>query len=1092
MINLIRASLNNWHAVIVVVLTIVILGSMAIVGIPIDILPVNPSPAVQVLTFYSGMPASTVEKNLSNRMERWTGQAAGTIKQESRSIIGCSIVRNYYSDDTDPNGALTQVASLATVAAPYLPPGTLPPVILPFDPTTTTPVCLVALDSKKHPEQILTDTGRFEVRNMIMSQRGAIAPVVYGGKTRAILAYMNREKLQARNLSPLQLLNAIDNYNIFMPTGGVKFGGVNYALDSNSMYALVERMGEIPIKSEGNQTIFLKDVASTQDSNLIQASVVRVNGLRQVYIPVYRQKGTSTLDVVGNLREKLPEFKTRLTYDDIDLKLVMDQSVYVKQSIVSLVEEGILGAILCSLVILLFLGEWRMTMIAVLTIPVAVLFTVYGLNTTSNTINVMTLAGLALAIGPLVDTAIINLENIHRHLGFGVHPKEASLYGASEVALPALVATCCTLLVLAPLAFMPGMGKFLFRPMAWSVALAMVSALILSWTLVPTLCSLWLKSHGSKDNAHHGHGPDYSHRNPHENAPPRSWLGRAFVKWENLLNAGFAWYGLQLQKIVHRRGLVMIVTLLVLVGVLGIFGPRLRREFFPEVDGGAFEITVRGKSGTALEETEQRVAEVEKFVKEKVGKDLEIIISEIGVVADWSAAYTPNSGPMDAVVKVQLTPDRHHSAQEYAHLLREGFARSQAWSDLEFAFDTGGMIRGALNEGKSTPINIQITAKNLPRAYQIAQAIYREAQNVPGVVDCRIIQRLDYPQYIIDVDQAKASNLGLNQVEIMKNLVAALNSSIQFYKKNFWIDPISNNQYYVGVSYPEEEITSFDTLLDVPITSPTQKKSIPLRNVATLRRSNVATEVSHRNLQTTLDVTMGVHGRDLGRVSADVVRLIDKFGQRDGDRWKAYDPVVGENGQRTFLTGSSIRLSGEYGRMQETFYNLGVGLILASVLVYFLMVALFKSWLTPLVILSAVPVGLVGVVLMLYVTRTAINVQSLLGVIFMVGIVVSNTVLMVDFAQNLRRQEGLSPLEAILKSASVRVRPVVMTALAAFFALVPMALGLARGSEANAPLGRSVIGGLLAGLVTTLFVVPALYALVVKDDRKPHTPHPAP
>ncbi len=1079
--GLIRFSLGNWHAVVVLVLTLVILGGIAVTSIPVDILPANQSPAVQVLTFYSGMPAATVEKNISNRIERWTGQAAGTAKQESRSLLGCSVVRNYYRDDVDPNGALTQVASLASVAAPYLPPGTLPPVILPFDPTSTTPVCLVALDSKKQPESILTDTGRFEVRNMIMSQRGAVAPVVYGGKTRAVLAYMNREKMEARSLSPTDLIKSLEDYNVFFPAGGARFGGVDYALDSNSMYELVERMKEIPVKSQGDRTIFLGDVAEPKDTALMQTSVVRVNGLRQVYIPVYRQMGASTLDVVKSIKENLPDFQSRLTYDGIELKMVMDQSVYVRQSITSLAEEGILGAILCSLVILLFLGEWRMTIIAILTIPVAVLAAILGLSWTGNTINVMTLVGLSLAIGPLVDSAIIGLENTHRHLGFGVHPKEAAYHGASEVAMPVLVATCCTLLVLAPLALMPGLGKFLFRPMALAVTFSMLAAYLLSLTFVPALCSLWLRGHGPAVR----HGKDHQHRSEHSpiDAPPESWLARAFARWENFLNAGIAGYVALLQRIMTQRLLAVGGAVVLLVAVVLGLGTQLRREFFPEVDAGAFEIAVRAKSGTSIEETERRVAAVENVVREKIGDDLEILIAEIGVVADWSAAYTPNSGPMDAVLKVQLRDRRGKSAQEFAQILRAEFAGAAAWADLEFSFDTGGMIRGAMNEGKSTPLNLQVIARNVEKGYKVAQALLREAKKIDGVVDCRILQRNDYPQYVIEVDQAKASNLGLTQVEIMKNLVAAFSSSIQFNKKNFWIDPVSSNQYYVGVSYPLEEILSFETLLDVPITSAAQKRSIPLRNVATLRRMNVATEVTHRNLQVTIDVTMGVQGRDLGSVSDDLTRLVDRFGERKGETWKPYD-TESKAGERTFLTGGSIRLSGEYGRMQNTFRNLGIGLILASILVYFLMVALFQSWLTPLVILFAVPIGLVGVIAILFVTGTALNVQSLLGVIFMVGIVVSNTVLLIDFAQQLRKSEHLSPTEAIVKAASVRVRPVVMTALAAFFALLPMALGLARGSEANTPLGRAVVGGLVAGLITTLFVVPALYSLVVRDGKK--------
>src|SRR4051812_45595039 len=391
--GLIRASLNNHYAVTVFVLTIAVLGSLAALSIPVDILPAFTSPAVQVLTFYGGMPAESVEKDITNRMERWTGQAAGTARQESRSITGCSIVRNYYRDDIDPNGALTQVNSLASAAVPNLPPGTLPPVILPFDPTGTTPVCVVALDSKTQPESILYDTGRYEVRNMVMGVPGAVAPVVYGGKLRAVLAYMDRSRMQARNLSPQTLMNAIDNFNIFLPTGAARFGKFDYALESNSMYELVDRMGDIPVKAANGKTIFLRDVADPKDASLIQTNIVRVNGRRQVYIPVYRQMGTSTLSVVDGLTAGAPDMKAKITQPDIDLKVVMDQSVYVRHSISSLVEEGVLGAVLCSVVILLFLGEWRMTLIAVMTIPVAVLAALVCLYYTRNTLNIIKLAG---------------------------------------------------------------------------------------------------------------------------------------------------------------------------------------------------------------------------------------------------------------------------------------------------------------------------------------------------------------------------------------------------------------------------------------------------------------------------------------------------------------------------------------------------------------------------------------------------------------------------------------------------------------------------------------------------------------------------
>lgn len=1078
--GLINFSLGNPRAITVLVLTIVLLGALSLSQIPSDILPIYRNAAVQVLTFYGGMSATNVEKDITARMERWTGQAAGTARQESRSIIGASIIRNYYQDGVEPSAALTQVNSLSTAAIPNLPPGTLPPVVLPYDPTASTPVAIVALNSKTQDESTLYDTARYQVRNMIMASPGSNSPVVYGGKLRTVLAYLDRQKLQARNLSPVDVMNALDQYNVFLPAGDAKIGTSDYALDSNSLYELIDRMGDIPIKTDADKTVFLRDVARPEDASLIQTSIVRVDGRRQVYVPVYRQQGASTLAVVDSLRKNLPDMRDRLTTPDVNLSLVMDQSVYVRRAIESLTEEGVLGAILCSLVILIFLGEWRMTVIAVATIPIAVLGAIGCLYATGNTINVMTLAGLALAIGPMVDSAIICLENTHRHLGLGAAPKEAAFLGASEVAMPELIASLCTLLVLAPLAMMPGLGVYLFRPMFLAVAFAMGTAYLLSRSFVPSRCATWLKPHGHQGIESHTF--DDEHRNQKEKSPAKSLLTRLFERWEAILAKGIAGYGRILAIVMKRRVTVIAAAFATLIGVLIVFGAQLKREFFPEVDAGYFEMTVRAPSGTRIEVTEQKVSVVEQFIKDEIGEDLELVISELGLTPDWSAAFTQNSGPMDAVLKIQLKEHRHFSAQEYVGRVRRKIAADGRFADLEFAFDAGGMIRAAMNEGRSTPINIRITGKDLGQARRIADQLLREVKQIDGVVDARILQRLDYPQYMISVDRAKAAALGLNQVDVMRNVVASFNSSVQFNKRNFWIDPVSHNQYFVGVSYPEADITSLETLLDIPITSPTQKGTVPLRTIATLERSNVPSEIVHTNLQPTIELTLGVYGRDLGRVAEDVTSVVSQFGKpRPDGGWTPFDP---DEQQQKPLTGSRIVLSGEYQKMNQMFFNQAVGMILAVTLIYFLMVALFKSYVTPLVVLSAVPVGVTGVVLVLYFTGTALNVQSLLGVIFMVGIVVSNTVLLTDFAQNLSCEQGLSPTEAITRAADIRVRPIVMTALATFFALIPMSLGLSRGSEANVPLGRAVLGGLVAGLITTLFVVPAVYALLVRPAKQ--------
>jgi multidrug efflux pump subunit AcrB len=1135
--GLIRASLRNPHAVIVMSLTLLVLGGLSTTMIKVDILPVFNSPAVQALTFYGGMPAASVEKDITNRMERWTGQASGIKRQESRSIVGASIIRNYFQGDVDPNGALTQVNSLALAVVPNMPPGTLPPVVLPFDPTSTVPVSIVALNSQAGGptgrgwgESILYDVARYEVRNMIMGIPGAVAPVVFGGKLRAVMIYLDRTKLQARGLSPLDVMNAVEDFNLFMPTGDAKFGETDYALESNAMFDFVKRMGDAPLRTKHGNSAYVRDVATPKDAALIQTNIVRVNGRRQVYIPVFRQLGASTLSVVNAIKDQLSDMEARLTRSNINLKLVMDQSVYVRKSIESLVQEGVLGAVLCSLVILLFLGQWRMTAIAIMTLPISVMAAIACLYFAGQTINVMTLAGLTLAIGPMIDSAIICLENTHRHLDMGATPNEAAFLGASEVAMPELVSTLCTFLVLAPLVLTPGIGRFLFQPLAMAVAFAMICAYVLSRTLVPTCSAYWLKPH----QAHAAHdaevvgnhdpnaGGETFRINGNAHAPKRrNPIARAFDAIGRGIDRGIALYVRGLDGVLRHRVLTVAVAFsLLAVTLIGLW-PHMRREFFPEVDAGAFEMYVRAPSGTRIENTEARVKAVEEFLEATIDRasmprdafekkrkwheasrvaeakglpapaepefgleeesDLQLFISEIGVTPDWSAAYTPNAGPMDTVIKVQLGAERKHSAQEYVDRLRAELAANKHFSDLEFAFDAGGMIRGAMNEGKSTPINIRVTGKDRKIAHGIAVAIKNEVTKIKGVVDARVIQRLDYPEYKINVNRAKAADLGLNERDVMRNVVAACNSSIQFNKKNFWIDPVSHNQYFVGVSYPEQDIKSIETLLDIPLTSPKQDHPIPLRNVASIERTTVPTEVKHYNIQPTIELTMGVSGRDLGHVSDEVQALLARFGKDLGDStWAPYEL---NSQSKSPLRGYKIVLSGEYARMRDTFSSLAIGLTLASLLIYFLMVALDKSFLVPLTVMLVVPLCLAGILPMLYLTGSAVNVQSLLGFIFIVGIKVANTVLMTDYAQELRHHEGLTPTEAIRKAASLRVRPVTMTALAAFFAMIPAAMALEQGSEANAPLARAILGGLLAGEPATLFVLPALYSLIIRDSK---------
>lgn len=1038
--GLVKGALKNPYAVSVICLVIVVLGLVSAMTIPVDILPIFRAPAVQSMTFYSGMPAGVVEKNITNRLERWTGQASGTIQQESKSMVGVSVIRNFFSDETDPNSALTQVNSLAMSNLQYMPPGTLPPIVLPFDPSATMPIAILSVASPAHGEGELQDIARYELRNAVQSISGAVAPAVFGGKQRAVMAFVDRNKLETRGISPVEVSKSIANYNIMLPTGGARIGDIDYQIDSDSMYPSPEAMGSIPLTSQPGNSVYLRDVGHAEDAARIQTGLVRIDGRRQVYVPIYRQQGASTLSVVDGVKDALPTMKARVPAG-IDLKVIMDQSIYVREAIHALIHEGTLGAIFAALMILIFLGSFRSTVIATMSIPLSILGAVAGLYVTGNTINAMTLGGLALAVGPLVDNAIVVLENTHRHLGLGKSPELAAADGANEVALPVLVATVTTIIVLLPLAFTAGMGKFLFRPLAMSVTFAMVTSYILSMTLVPTRCAAWLKSHAED---HHGKKPGLGMRIHHGIEAILSFIVRVY---ERMLRFVLRW-----------RFATLIVVGALFLASLGLY-PLLGQELFPQVDAGQIVMTVRVPTGTRLEVTEKHIIKVEEALHEIIKpEDLEMVISELGVVPDWSAAYTPNSGPQDAVLKIQLSEHRSLSAQQYATLLREKL--NAKFPGIEFAFNTGGIVSAALNYGALSPIDVQIVGKVNEQTREFARKVWQEVRKVPGAADVRINQRFDYPQLYIEVDRAKAADLGLTQENVIQNVVTCLNSSMQF-SKNFWIDPVSGNQYWVGVQYDEAAVDSVDDLLNVPITGTNSSSPVLLRNVARVRRRSAPAEIQHLNFAPILSIYANAGNRDVGAVAADIEKVIKKL---------------------EVPKGLSIKMGGEVQRMRTAFGSMGFGLLMATVLVYLIMVALFRSYLDPMIILLTVPLGLIGVFGILFLTDTTLNVQSSMGIIFMVGIVVANSVLLVDFANRLST-EGKTMAEAITIAGGVRLRPIIMTFLATFLDLLPMAIGMGKGSEANIPLARAVIGGLIAGTVMTLFIVPIFYTMFRKDPK---------
>jgi multidrug efflux pump subunit AcrB len=1127
---IVKAALKNPYAVAVLAFLILVLGVLACVNIPVDILPRFNAPAVEVLTYYQGMPASSVEKTITNRIERWTNQAPGVRLVESKSVPGVSVVKLYFRDDIDLSTALTITTSLAQGTLPTLPPNTLPPVVLPFDPTGTLPLGILTVSNPTMDEAHVKDVGRIDVRNMLGKVKGVVAPVVIGGKDRTILIYLRPRDMWTRKVSPVDVVNALRAGNRMVTPGTAYFDRSQLLLDSNVMVDKVAELNRLPIRMEPGEYVYLNDIGHAEDAYAIQTSRVRINGKQQVFVPIYRQGGASSLAVADRVRHEIRDMEERLP-KGTKLDFVMDQSEYVREAIISLIHEGIIGAVLVSIMILVFLGNLRMTFIACMSIPLSILSAVALLKVFNQTVNAMTLGGLALAIGPLVDDAIVVLENTHRHHGLGKSKIKAAFDGAVEVTIPVLVATCTTIIVLLPIGLMPGMGGFLFGPLTLAVAFAMIASFILSRTFVPVLCARWLGEHHRPGEEHTTMGWGRLHHHIDRG------LGFLTRKYERVLAAALR----------HRVPVIAGIGLL-FVGSLGLFF-GIGREFFPQVDSGQLTMFVRAPSRYNLNASTEKISQLEKFLEIFIpAKERQMILSELGLDPDWSAAYTPNSGQQDTVVRVQFTDERALTSQEYAiklrHLLQEASAdwnRFCARQDdftklkllrafpaddspvlgrmqrderfrallqepaftrrlkgstcqtllqdgrlrallkqpdfskliedpnfdaLSFSFDTGGMVSTALNYGASSPIDIQVEGGEEAQAMQLARQIKRRVAKVRGAADVRILQRLDAPYLILEVDREKAAEVGLSASDVIFQVVAAMNSSVSI-SRNFWIDSKTGNQYFVAVQYPEDPDWKLEDILNRVYATGPKKNQTPIALssllIHPLRESTAAVEVNHASLARVFNVLVNTEGRDIGGVAADVQESLHDLKKPAGVR---------------------VELKGEYARMNQSFASLGGGLAMAAVLVYLLLVALFRSWMGPFIIMFTVPLGLIGVLTILFVTRTTLNVQSEMGVIFLVGIVVSNGVLLVDFA-NKQRKLGASVHKAITTAAAIRFRPILMTFLATFLDLIPMAIGLGKGSEANVPLARAVVGGLLTSTFLTLIVVPILYTWVNRDTAEP-------
>jgi multidrug efflux pump subunit AcrB len=938
------------------------------------------------------------------------------------------------------------ISNLAMANLRRLPPGTLPPVVLKFD-ASSLPVCLITLKGEGLSETALRDAAQYAVRNQVANVPGASVPQPFGGRYRQIMIYVDPLKLEAHEMTPMDVVRAVNDSNLILPAGDVRLGKFDYNIYTNSQLRDIDEINHLPLKTLGDIPVEVGSIGEAKDAEQIQYSIVRIDGQRSVYQPVLKQGGdTNTIAVVDGVKTALAGLSD--VPKQLVAKVAFDQSTFVKNAIDTLLHEGALGLFLTSLMILIFLGNMRATVAVFLSIPLSALATFIALWMGGGSVNTMILGGLALAFSRLIDNSVVVLENIFRHIELGKSPAEASEIGGSEVALPVLASTLTTVVVFFPVTFLYGVSRFLFTSLALAVVLSLFASYAVAMTVVPLFCSRLIKIHHGVSGATSG----------------VKKLGRAFEAWFNRqFTRMLDGYERSIRTALRRPSWVIVGLLGIFVISLAIY-PLLGVAFFPRTDAAQFLINIKAPSGTRLTATEAKVEKVEDIIRKTVlPEDLRMIVSNIGVTPGFSSIYTSNSAQHTAFVQASLSEDHRISSYEYMRRVRERV--QQEAPELNAYFQSGGLVDAVLNMGLPAPIDIQVSGSNSAADYRIAADLAGKIRSLSGVSDVLIPQDLDYPALQIDIDRKRAEELGLTQREVVQNLITAFTSN-QMIAPSYWVDPKTGNDYMLTVQYPEGRVKTFGDIQRIPLRSPKQIIPTQLDAVSTIRRIQSPTEVDHYQLRKTIDIYVGLSGEDLGKVASSVDRLIQD--------------VVPPEGVR-------IDVRGMVQGMRASFRSFGIGLCLAVILLYFILVAQFESFLDPFLILLAVPPGLTGVLLSLWLTGTTLNVQSLMGVVMMVGIVVSNSILIVEFAHRLRHS-GIVVRDAIVTACRVRLRPVLMTSLATVIGLIPMALKLGTGSEAYAPLARAIIGGLLFSVVLTVYLVPAAYlrmyeAHVVREAR---------
>ena len=1026
--------------IIMLCLVVAVVGVTTVARMPVDLFPDINIPVVVVATFYNGMPPEQIESNITNPFERFFTLGSGIDHIESRSLTGVSLIRIYFQPGTNADAAVTSISNLALAQLRRLPPGTLPPVVLKFD-ASSLPVCLITLKGQGLNETQLHDLGQFDVRNQLAGVPGASVPQPFGGKYRQIQIYVDPVKLEAHQISPMDVVRSVNEANAILPAGDVKIGPKDFNIYTNSQFPTTAEIDRLPLKTVGNGQLLVSDIGEAKDAAAIQTNIVRVDGQHSVYLPILKQGGGSnTIAVVNGIREGIRNLLD--VPSTLVAKVVFDQSVFVKTAISNLGSEGGIGLVLTALMILVFLGSVRATVGVMLSIPLSALAAFLVLNLMGATINSMVLGGLALAFSRLIDNSVVVLENIFRHLEMGESPEDAAEKGGREVALPVLAATFTTAIVFFPVVFLYGVSRFLFTALALSVVLSLFASYAVAMTVVPLFCARFIKN-AHNEAAHHGGG---------------GWFAN-FVRWFNRrYDKGLMHYDISIRKTLLRPVSVVLGVLGVFLLSLGLY-PFMGLSFFPRTDPSQFVINIKAPTGTRIELTDRYIARVEEDIRSVVPpSDLGMIVSNIGITPDFSAIYTSNSGQHTAFVQVSLKEGHSKSSFDYMNLVRSKLRDDLP--ELSTYFQTGGLVDAVVNLGLPAPIDIQVGGNDMKEAYATATKLAGQIRKLNGVSDVLIPQDIDYPGLRLNVNREMAGRLGLTSSEVVDNVITALTSNGMI-APSYYVDPKNGNNYLLTVQFPESQVKSLTDFQQIPIRSHDGTQTANLGAVTDITPIDTPTEVDHYQLRRVIDIYVSPSGQDLGGLATRVDQVIK-------------DAKVPQD--------LRVTMRGSVEGMRKSFSSFGIGLVLSIILVYLILMAQFSSFIDPLIILLAIPPGITGVIVFLLMTGTTLNVMSLMGVVMMTGIVVSNSILIVEFTRSLRKQ-GMPIDEAVSMACRVRLRPVLMTSLATILGMVPMALALEAGSEQYAPLARAIIGGLTISVIVTVYVVPAAYLWVHRREE---------